>query len=130
MIGLVIQFALFWIFPPLVIGVEGAIIPTAHANNSNNSSNANNLNIDNPLGTDSFVDLFVGIANWVAGIVATLAVIVIVFGGIQYLLSGGNEEKITQANKTIQWAIIGLIVVVLSWSLLKTVLTILGVTVN
>jgi len=72
-------------------------------------------------------ELFVGIANWVAGFAATLAVLMVVIGGLQYMISGGNEEKTRAARRTIQWALIGLIIVLMSWSLLQTLLTILGV---
>jgi len=83
--------------------------------------------IENPLSADTFTELFVGIANWVAGIVASLAALMIVVGGFQYMLSGGNEEKVATARKTIQWSLIGLMVVLGSWGLLQTLLTILGV---
>lgn len=85
------------------------------------------LGIENPLRADSFTELFVGITNWVAGAVAMMAVLVVVIGGYQYMTSGGNEEKTAAARRTIQWALIGLIIVLASWSLLRTLLTILGV---
>ncbi len=88
---------------------------------------AANIQIENPLNADSFAELFVGIADWIAGIVALLAVLMIVVGGFQYMVSGGNEEKTKQARQTIQWSLVGLVVVLLSWSLLNTLLTILGV---
>ena len=76
---------------------------------------------------DTFTDVFVLIANWVAGIVATFAVLAVMIGGIQYMSSGGNEKKIEGARKTVQWAVIGLIIVLLSWSLLVELQEILGV---
>jgi hypothetical protein len=86
--------------------------------------------IENPLEADTFTELFVGIANWVAGIVASLAALMIVIGGIQYMISGGNEEKVASARRTILWAVIGLIVVLGSWGLLRALLEILGITVT
>ena len=83
--------------------------------------------IPNPLGTDSFAELFVRIINWIVGIATTLAVLMVVVGGIQYMISGGNEDKIKSARKTIQWALIGLIVLLMSWGLLSALLDILGV---
>jgi len=84
--------------------------------------------IPNPLGPNSsFADLFVRIINWMAGIATTLAILMIVVGGIQYMISGGNEDKIKAARKTIQWALIGLIVVLMSWGLLNELLDLLGV---
>lgn len=43
-----------------------------------------------------------------------LSVIFIFFGGISFILSGGQEDKIRQAVSTIRYAIIGLIVTLLA----------------
>jgi hypothetical protein len=83
--------------------------------------------LKNPLKAETFTKLFVRIANWVAGFVAILAVLVVMIGGIQYMVAGGDEEKIKSARKTIKWALIGLVIALLSWSLLKELLGILGV---
>jgi|SRR3990167_3727109 len=54
---------------------------------------------------------FVAIAFIIAGV---LAIVFIFFGGISFILSGGNEEKIKQAISTIRYSIIGLIACVLA----------------
>jgi len=82
----------------------------------------------NPLNTNDLTGLFVSIANWVAGIAATLAVLLIIIAGLQYIFSGGDVDKIEKANRTIKWSLIGLIVIIMSWSLLKTILELLNVT--
>lgn len=43
-----------------------------------------------------------------------LSVVFIFFGGISFILSGGDDDKIKQAVSTIRYAIIGLIVTILS----------------
>lgn len=43
-----------------------------------------------------------------------LSVVFIFFGGISFILSGGQEDKIKQAVSTIRYAIIGLVVTMLS----------------
>lgn len=48
----------------------------------------------------------VAVAFIVAGV---LAVVFIFFGGISFILSGGNEDKIKQAISTIRYSIIGLV---------------------
>jgi hypothetical protein len=55
-------------------------------------------------------------------IAAALSAIFIFVGGISFILSGGNDEKIKQAVNTIRYSIIGLIITILSF----TVVTILG----
>ena len=64
------------------------------------------------------VNLAVAIAIILAG---TLSVFYIFVGGISFILSGGQEEKIKQAVHTIRYAIIGLIVTILSVTIIKIV---------
>ncbi|MEK7529212.1 MAG: hypothetical protein AAB592_05590 [Patescibacteria group bacterium] len=55
-----------------------------------------------------------------------LSVIFIFIGGISFILSGGQEDKIKQAVSTIRYAIIGLIVTVLAVVIVNTVGRVLG----
>ena len=64
------------------------------------------------------VNLAVAIAIILAG---TLSVFYIFVGGISFILSGGQEEKIKQAVHTIRYAIIGLIVTIMSVTIIKIV---------
>ena len=65
-----------------------------------------------PLASDAFS--LAQLANFAIALAiiaaAALAVIYIFVGGISFILSGGQEEKIKQAVHTIRYAIIGLIV--------------------
>lgn len=55
-------------------------------------------------------------------IAAALAAVFIFMGGVSFILSGGDDEKIKRAVNTIRYSIIGLIVTILSF----TVVTIVG----
>ncbi len=68
-------------------------------------------------------NLVVAIAIILAG---TLSVFYIFVGGISFILSGGQEEKIKRAVHTIRYAIIGLIVTILSVTIIKIVGYIFG----
>lgn len=57
---------------------------------------------------------------------ATVAVLMIVWGGAQYTSSAGSEEKATNARKIILWAVIGLIVIIMAWTIVFTQTKILG----
>lgn len=54
-------------------------------------------------------------------IAGLLSVIFIFYGGISFILSGGQEEKIKSAVSTIRYAIIGLIVTILATVIVGTV---------
>ena len=55
-----------------------------------------------------------------------LSVVFIFVGGISFILSGGQEDKIKQAVSTIRYAIIGLIITILSVVIVATVGRIIG----
>lgn len=56
-----------------------------------------------------------------------LSIIFIFIGGISFILSGGQEDKIKQAVSTIRYAIIGLIVTVLAVIIVNALGKILGI---
>jgi len=56
-----------------------------------------------------------------------LCLIFIIIGGISFILSAGNEEKIKKAVHTIRYSIIGLIVSFLAYFLVLFVARLLGI---
>jgi len=69
------------------------------------------------LGTADLKDTVVNIIQWVLGILALVAVVMIIIGGFQWMTAAGNEEKIEKAKKVISAAVIGLIIVLLAWAI-------------
>lgn len=56
-----------------------------------------------------------------------LSVVFIFVGGISFILSGGQEDKIKQAVSTIRYAIIGLVITVLAVIIVNALGKILGI---
>lgn len=56
-----------------------------------------------------------------------VAVIFLVLGGIEYVVSGGVEDRLNGAKSKIQYALIGLLVVIFSYALLTNFIAILDV---
>lgn len=80
---------------PLIIGVsEGSVLDVAQSYDA-----------------IEVINRAIAYAIIVAGF---LSVVFIFFGGISFILSGGQEDKIRQAVSTIRYAIIGLIVTLLA----------------
>ena len=78
--------------------------------------NALALEILNPLG-DSGKDiptLINTIAVWLLGIGLTIAVIIVIWAAFLFMTSGGSKERVTMARKTLLYAIIGLVVLLLA----------------
>ncbi len=54
---------------------------------------------------------FTTILNYVLTILGAIAVIMIVYSGIQMIISQGNSEKVAQARRSIVYAFAGLVVI-------------------
>ena len=63
----------------------------------------------------------VDIANVVIGVIGVVAVIAIIIGGVQYVTSAGDSGKAQTARNTILYAVIGLIVAILSFAIVNFV---------
>ena len=73
--------------------------------------------VDVGLGTADLKTTVINIIQWVLGILALVAVVMIIIAGFMWMSAGGNEEKIEKAKKTITAAVIGLIIVLLAWAI-------------
>ncbi len=66
--------------------------------------------------------VFTQVTNIVLYIVGIISVLMLVWGGLRYILSGGDSKKITDAKNTILYAIVGLIISVLAYAIVRFVL--------
>ena len=57
-----------------------------------------------------------GIAAWFAGIIFAMSVLVILYAAFLFIVSAGNEEKVTKAKATIVSGLIGIFVAMLAFS--------------
>ena len=69
---------------------------------------------------NDLVATVINIFSWVVGVVA---VIMIIVGGFQYITSGGDSGKVTNAKNTILFAIVGLVIVALAQIIVNFVLS-------
>ena len=68
--------------------------------------------------------------RYILGLIGIFAVLFIMIGGFRMVMSQGNEEAYGAAKKTITWAVIGLVVAVLSFSMIAIVENLLQANVN
>lgn len=75
-------------------------------------------------GTEDKVNtLITQIINVFSVIVGIVAVIMIIWGGLKYITSGGDSGNVTGAKNTILYAIVGLIIVALAQFVVRFVLS-------
>ena len=66
--------------------------------------------------------IFTTVTNVMLFIVGAISVIMIVIGGLRYVLSGGNSTNVTAAKNTILYAIVGLVVAMLAYAMINFVI--------
>lgn len=64
------------------------------------------------------------VITYAIGLATALSVIALIIGGYQYLTAYGNEEQHKTAQKTITYAVIGLIVTATAYGLVKIITSI------
>ena len=78
------------------------------------------------LATDDPRTIIGRIINIALGILGTVAVGLVIYGGFVWMTSGGDEEKIGQGKKILKNGAIGLLIILASWAIATFILTKLG----
>lgn len=83
------------------------------------------LCLTNPLGaTVNSPQLLIGkIITAIMGIVGSIALLMFVYGGLTWMTSSGNQEKVKKGRDIILWSSVGLVVVFMAYALTKFVIT-------
>ena len=74
-------------------------------------------------GETDFRTLVLTIISYFLGFLGLLATIMVIYGGMQYVTSAGNDEAVGKAKKIILYAVIGIIVILLSFVIVNAVLS-------
>ena len=67
--------------------------------------------------------VFKQITNTILYIVGVVAVIMLIIGGVKYVISGGDSKKVTDAKNTVLYAIIGLVIAFLAFAIVNFVVS-------
>lgn len=112
-VGVVTSMALMMVTTVIPVHAQGFISPT---DNPSAVSQATG-------GQGSFRSLVLTIVNFALTFLGLIAVVMIIYGGFLYVSAAGNEEKINQGKKIIMYAVIGIVIILLSFAIVNTVLT-------
>ncbi len=70
-------------------------------------------------------DVFLpNLTNWVVAVVLAGSVVVLIAAGIMYLVAGPNQETQTKARETITWAVLGMVITVFAYAIVRIIITI------
>ena len=67
--------------------------------------------------------IFTTITNVLLFLIGAISVIMIVVGGLRYVVSGGDASKVSGAKNTILYAVVGLIVALLAFAIVNFVIS-------
>lgn len=105
---------------------NGVVNGNANINTSIGISNVANFDESlgeffNPLKYDTLPEIVVRAIQILFAIVAGLAVVVIIIAGFRMVAFGSNESEITKAKAALTWAIVGLVVSLMSFSIVAII---------
>ena len=66
--------------------------------------------------------IFTSIVNVALFLIGAISVIMIIYGGIRYTISGGEAKNVKTAKDTIMYAIVGLVVAILAYAIVNFVI--------
>ena len=69
------------------------------------------------LASNDLIDTVIAVVRWILGLVALVAVIMIIYGGYVWMTAGGDSAAVERAKKIILNAVIGLVVTLLSFAI-------------
>ena len=61
------------------------------------------------------------ITNFVISVVAVVAILMIVVSGLMYITSAGDESKVANAKKSLTTGIVGLVIALVAFVIVKTI---------
>lgn len=83
------------------------------------------IEIENPLGEEATsIPAIIGrVINAALGISGSIAILMVIYGGVTWLTSGGSTDRITKGKNVLVWATIGLAIIFGAYSLVNFILS-------
>lgn len=73
-------------------------------------------------GEGSIKSLVQTLLNFALSFLGFVATVMVIYGGILYVVSAGDEESVGKAKKILMYAVIGIVIILISFALVNTVL--------
>lgn len=113
---------LFFTYVAAALTVLALDTAQAHAAGTINQGAASARGEDQPTNLFGDSGVFSKISSVLLFIVGAIAVIMIVIGGLRYVISGGDSTQVQAAKNTILYALIGVIIAILAYAAVNFVI--------
>ena len=98
------------------------IVPGGSITDANNIGSTGNIT-----NTDTLVNTIMNLINWFAWAVGLVAVVMGLWAGILFITAGGDATKVTTARNILLYAIVGIAVAILAFSLVAISQSVFGI---
>lgn len=118
------KFKHIFVAAALLMGVGLAALPATPVSAINvfEQCNHSDSEVCKAQDSDDATSMIQTIINIMLFLLGAIAVIMIVIGGLRYVTSGGDASSLKSARDTILYAVIGLVIAVLSYAIVNFVL--------
>jgi hypothetical protein len=109
------------IFMPAVAALAAADDPAVDAETPGGTpAGKQEVTLENPLGKVDTPQKLIGqIINSILGLVGSIALLMFIWGGFQWMTAAGSSDKVEKGKKTLMWAALGMIVIFSSYALVS-----------
>jgi hypothetical protein len=83
--------------------------------------NGNDCPVNGIQGEEKVMGIIKQVINVTSLLVGAICVIMIIFGGFRYMISGGDSSGVSTAKNTILYAVVGLVIVLMAQALVRFV---------
>lgn len=115
----ILFFSLLMLSPLTRVFAEANVI----LNQANVKLDQSTVSLDNPISSNSIPALIGRVITAVLGVVGSIALLMVIYGGFTWMLAAGSSEKIKKGRDIIVWAMLGLVVIFTSYALVRFVIT-------
>lgn len=106
---------------PSTSGSGRSIIEQVGCDTTNVSGDT--VTVDNPCQVYDFINLFIYLMKWGLSILGILAVLMLVYGGFQFLTAGGRPSKVDEGRRVITGTVVGTIIALTAYVIINTAVT-------
>ncbi|MEK7097726.1 MAG: hypothetical protein AAB906_02670 [Patescibacteria group bacterium] len=94
---------------------------------STKAGSNNNCIDDGSCGVNDFIKVGLRVTEIILGLVGSISLLMFVYGGVMFLISGGSSERVEKGKQIIIGSIVGLIIVFASYTIIGFIFSTLGI---
>lgn len=88
--------------------------------------NGGGATIEPPIDAESIGAIVVRVINFLLTLIGGISVLFIIIGGFKMVASQGNPEAVKSGKQTATWAVVGLVIALMAFSIIAIVQNVLG----